>query len=131
MEIFQKTAFSSGMTDLLLIRWNLACLRSTKCIKTTGTILYKKDFIKYCTSKIIIAEKPPFCFTYCLGEKAKCSQKTIRLLVPQLQNLFSKINLYAVFPPSNECFGVLLAKMKTGTKTIVCEESFHLGKITL
>lgn len=33
--------------------------------------------------------------------------------------------------PSNDCFGDLLVKMKTGRKTIVCKESFHLGNIAL
>lgn len=33
--------------------------------------------------------------------------------------------------PSNKCFGVLLAKMKTEGKTIVCDEPFHLGNTTL
>lgn len=78
MEVFQKTAFSSEMTDFLLMERNLASLRC-KIVQNTGTILsYKEDLIKYSISKINIAEKPPILLHLLFSKRAKWKQKATR-----------------------------------------------------
>lgn len=127
MEIFQKTAFSSGTTDLL-IEWDLGSLRSTRSTKSTGTILcYKKDLIKYSISKIIITERETTILFH-LPESSK-----IRFVQSSPAKPF--------FQMKNDtlcCFSLLPANiLVTCWQQWKQEErqdfvkSFHLGNITL